>query len=164
MIVPFQQKLVESNIHTFLRRYRVTCTRLFGPCSCAMPPCQEPDHNEPDRSDYQTEDTQCTSTRTWLVSGEISDHGDDCYRRPQTLSPQCADTAGPADPKLTSMSVRGRAPVLSKQSVVPGQLSTGTGGQFEAGVNSHTADRERAASAGRTNPGALERSNRRSFF
>ena len=45
------------------------------------------------------------------------------------LSPQCAD------PELTSISVRGRPPVLAKQSVVSVQLSTGTGGQFEAGVN-----------------------------
>jgi len=33
------------------------------------------------------------------------------------------------------ISVRGRPPVLAKQSVVPVQLSTGIGGQFYAGVN-----------------------------
>jgi len=41
---------------------------------------------------------------------------------------------------LTSISVRGRPPVLAKQSVVPVQLSTVTGGQFEAGVNNHSHD------------------------
>jgi len=54
-----------------------------------------------------------------------------CCRRPQTDHfPHNAPIQ-----TLTSISVRG-----SKQSVVPGQLSTGTGGQFEAGVNrSHSS-------------------------
>jgi len=45
--------------------------------------------------------------------------------------------------RRSSISVRGRPPVLAKQSVVPGQLSTGTDGQFEAGVNTLNLLRER---------------------
>ena len=44
---------------------------------------------------------------------------------------------------MTSISVRGRPPVSAKQSVVSCQLSTGTGGQFEADDNTTGRSSER---------------------